>query len=187
MWIVLKCISHSFPWEPCQFLNATQHDGFIFRLLEPLKPVRSITCHLCDVRIPRRERHLALFHKRPLSFPLNSKPKQLSFCFSKRRRVAMPCAERMLEFSSIIHKKVVIVWRPICDSSGWNLKEPEVQIQIPNTGEIVTQSKTFEAGQPWFYQSLTVAATAIEMMRLWGETSEKERKNRQDEGREVPH
>lgn len=77
----------------------------------------------------------------------------------------MPCAERMLEFSSIILKKVVIVWWGICDSSSWNLKEPLVQIQTPNTGEIVTQSKTFEAGQPWFYQSLTLVATAMKRMR----------------------
>uniref|UniRef100_UPI0037E9C51F calcium-independent phospholipase A2-gamma-like isoform X2 n=1 Tax=Semicossyphus pulcher TaxID=241346 RepID=UPI0037E9C51F len=43
--------------------------------------------------------------------------------------------------------------------------EPEVQMQTGNTGEIVTWSKTFEAGQPCFYQSLALATTAMQRMR----------------------
>lgn len=48
--------------------------------IEPLKPIANIPFCPSDVKIPYRASHLALFHKRPHSSPLNSVAKQSSLC-----------------------------------------------------------------------------------------------------------
>lgn len=50
------------------------------------------------------------------------------------------------------------------------------QIHTGNTGEIVTWSKTFEAEQPWFYQSLTLATWPLRGCLSEGEEGEKSEK-----------
>lgn len=83
-------------------------------------------------------------------------------------------------------KKVVIVrwcffdFRRLEQKSIW--RSQNFQILTGYIGEIVTWSKTFEAEEPWYYQSLTLATTAIEGTPQRGGTRGKEWINRGDEG-----